>query len=66
VAQEGITVKLETIYDNVHASAKGEIIDAQLITVRGFLLYEIKLLQDDGLVRNVYYYAKSGKPVATP
>jgi uncharacterized membrane protein YkoI len=63
VAQEGVTVKLETIYDSVHASAKGEIIDAQLVTVQGFLLYEIKLLQDDGLVRSVYYYAKSGKPV---
>jgi uncharacterized membrane protein YkoI len=64
VVQEGKTVKLETIYDSIQASSLGEIIDAQLITVRGFLLYKVKLLQEDGLVRSVYFYARTGQPVA--
>ncbi|NGP18129.1 PepSY domain-containing protein [Devosia aurantiaca] len=38
----------------------GEMIDAQLLSVRGFLVYAIKVLNPGGKVTTEYYYAQSG------
>jgi hypothetical protein len=53
---------LETIATKVHETTPGEIIDAQLITVDGFLLYEVKVLDGERLSVD-YYYARSGNKV---
>ena len=43
----------------------GDIIDAQLIRARGFLLYDLKVLDTKGDVGDLYFYAQSGKIVVT-
>jgi hypothetical protein len=43
----------------------GEIIDANLISVNGFLLYAFKVLASSGDVSTIYYYARSGVRVET-
>ena len=53
---------LETIAKKVHQNTPGEIIDARLITVDGFLLYEVKVLEGSRLTVD-YYYARSGNKV---
>lgn len=61
--KNGKAVPLENIVTNVQQRVGGEVLDAQQFTERGFLLYEITVLQSDGKVKRVYYYAKSGLPV---
>ena len=55
--------------DKILAAARqytdGDIIDAQLITARGFLLYDLKVLDTKGDVGDLYFYAQSGKIVET-
>jgi hypothetical protein len=55
--------------DKILAAARrytdGDIIDAQLITARGFLLYDLKVLDTKGNVGDLYFYALSGKLVET-
>jgi uncharacterized membrane protein YkoI len=51
---------LEDIVETATEGHPGKLIDARLITVEDFLLYELKLLEPDGDVRTVYYYARSG------
>jgi hypothetical protein len=53
---------LETISQRVHETNVGEIIDARLLTVNGFLLYEVKVLDGERL-DVLYYYARSGNRV---
>lgn len=58
-------VPLEQIMVAAARLTDGEIIDAQLITVRGFLLYELKVLETTGDVVELYFYARSGQVVRT-
>ena len=51
---------LEDILTRARLIAEGEVIDAQLIQVRRILLYEIKVLEKSGDVRDLYFYARSG------
>ena len=55
--------------DKILAAARqytdGDIIDAQLITARGFLLYDLKVLDSRGDVSDLYFYAVSGRIVET-
>ncbi|HWA17890.1 MAG TPA: hypothetical protein VG757_02740 [Devosia sp.] len=55
--------------DSILVAAKlftdGEVIDAKLIEVKGFLLYELKVLEADGDVSDLYFYARSGVLVET-
>jgi hypothetical protein len=55
--------------DKILAAAKpyadGEVIDAKLVSVRGFLLYDLKVLGPKGDVGDLYLYALSGKLVAS-
>lgn len=61
--KSGKAVPLETIVGDVKQKGDGEVLDAHQVTARGFLLYEIKVLEPDGKVTNLYYYARSGQPV---
>lgn len=55
--------------DQIVAAARhhtsGEVIDARLIELRGFLLYELKVIEPGGDVADLYFYARSGKIVRT-
>ncbi len=54
---------LEDILERARGITDEEIIDAQLIGVRGILLYQLKLLGKTGDVNQLYFYARSGLPV---
>jgi uncharacterized membrane protein YkoI len=41
----------------------GEIIDAALVDINGFLLYVFKVLETSGDVSQLYFYARSGQMV---
>jgi uncharacterized membrane protein YkoI len=56
---------LERIMSLARLEIDGEIVDAHLIQVRGFLLYELKVVDADGDVSDIYYYARSGERVRT-
>lgn len=56
---------LEQILAIARLTIDGEIIDARLIQVRGFLLYELKVVETDGDVADIYFYARSGQRVET-
>ena len=58
-------VPLSSILLTLPLFTDGELIDAQLVNVRGFLLYDIKVLEPDGDVSDLYFYARSGIKVAT-
>src|SRR5689334_22081741 len=47
-------VGLDKIYAAARQYAQGDIIDAKLITVRGFLLYDLKVLDTKGDVSDLY------------
>lgn len=40
-----------------------KVVDAHLLTVRGILLYEIRVIAERGDVSEVYFYARSGRQV---
>lgn len=56
---------LETILVAARTAANGDIIDAELISLRGILLYEFKVLAATGDVGELYFYALSGQQVET-
>lgn len=60
--EDARALPLETIAERVHETTPGDIIDARLVTVNGFLLYEVKVLDGDRL-DILYYYAQTGNKV---
>jgi hypothetical protein len=58
--RSGQAMPLERVAATAAEDHPGRMIDAQLITVGNFLLYELKVLEPDGDVVTVYYYARSG------
>jgi uncharacterized membrane protein YkoI len=56
---------LEQIITKARLHTQGEIIDAQLVSVEGFLLYELKVVEANGDVDELYFYALSGERVRT-
>lgn len=56
---------LEQIMTRARLHTSGEIVDAQLISLDGFLLYELKVLEANGDVDELYFYALSGELVQT-
>ena len=58
-------LSLDKIYAAARQYTDGDIIDAQLITARGLLLYDLKVLDTKGDVSDLYFYAVSGKIVET-
>lgn len=62
--QANRALPLADILSRARLLAEGEIIDAQLIEVRRILVYQIKVLGKSGDVSELYFYARSGAPVA--
>ena len=58
--EAGRAVSLSTILPDVRSRTGGEVINAQLQQVRGFLVYAVKVLTPEGKVTTEYYYARSG------
>lgn len=56
---------LEQIMTGARFHTQGEIVDAQLISLKGFLLYELKVVEPNGDVDELYFYALSGELVQT-
>lgn len=56
---------LEQIMTKARLHTQGEIVDAQLISLNGFLLYELKVVEANGDVDELYFYALSGELVQT-
>lgn len=56
---------LADILATARQTVPGEVIDARLVTIRGFLVYEVKSMTGDGHVGLSYYYAGSGRKVST-
>ncbi len=65
LVQSQKALPLEEIMKLARLQIEGEIVDAHLIQVRGFLLYELKVVDTDGDVSNIYFYARSGERVQT-
>jgi uncharacterized membrane protein YkoI len=61
--QSGAAVPLETIVRSLVDGAAGQLIDASLVQVNGFLLYQVKVLSPAGRVSTQYFYARTGQPV---
>lgn len=61
--QSGAAVPLETIVRRLAVQADGQLIDASLIRVEGFLLYQVKVMSPAGRVTTQYFYARTGQPV---
>ena len=40
-----------------------EVIDAELLAVRGILVYQIRIIGESGSVRELYFYARTGRQV---
>ena len=51
---------LEVITALVQEASSGRILDIQLVSLKGVLLYDVTVIEADGLVRRLYYYARSG------
>ena len=54
---------LEEIIARARQHRDGSILDARLIALKGFLLYELKFLADNGDITALYFYAQSGNIV---
>jgi hypothetical protein len=63
--KSGRAVPLEMIMTAARLDGGVEVIDAQLISVRGTLVYELKVIDQDGDVSERYFYARSGERVKT-
>ena len=57
----GKAVTLGSLLPDLNARGSGEVIDAEMLNVNGFLVYAIKVLRPNGLVTTEYYYAQSGR-----
>jgi hypothetical protein len=61
VVNRGKAVSLGSLMPELQARSEGSVIDAELLNVRGILVYSIKVLRTDGRVTQEYYYAQSGR-----
>ena len=63
--QAGRAVPFDRVLSQAQSATGGDLIDTRLMTVDGFLLYELRMLQPDGTVDRLYYYASTGNRVTT-
>ncbi|MEO6633981.1 MAG: hypothetical protein ABIN41_00055 [Devosia sp.] len=54
---------LDRVMVAAQLSTTGQIIDANLVSLNNFLLYVFKVLETDGDVSELYFYARSGQMV---
>jgi hypothetical protein len=69
VARDAVRSKaalsLEAITAIVEKATDGRILDVQLVTFKGTYLYDVTVLERDGVLHKLYYYARSGIAVRT-
>lgn len=58
--EAGRAVELETLLPDIRSRTGGEVINAQLLQVGGFLIYAVTALTPAGQVITEHYYARSG------
>lgn len=63
--RSGRAVPFDRVLSQAQSATGGELIDTRLLTVGGFLLYELRMLRPDGTVDRLYYYASTGNRVTT-
>jgi hypothetical protein len=56
-------VPLETVMAQAALMTDGQVVDAHLVMIGSFLLYELKVLESTGDVIDLYFYARSGQVV---
>jgi uncharacterized membrane protein YkoI len=59
--QSDNAVPLGDILESVRQDTDSRVIDAQLFSLRGDLVYEVKVMSADGHVSRLYYRASSGR-----
>jgi len=57
----GEILSLESLLKNVRPLFPGKILQIELETEEGKIVYEFEILGNDGIVREVYFDAKTGK-----
>jgi uncharacterized membrane protein YkoI len=64
VVQNAVRAKaalpLQAITSLVAAETDGRILDVQLVSVKGIYLYDVTVLEKDGVLHKLYYNARSG------
>ena len=58
-------LSLEAITAVVAEDTDGRILDLQLVTYQGIYLYDVTVLEPDGVLHKLYYNARSGARVRT-
>ena len=61
--ESGKAMPLAEIVAAFTGAGLGEVIDADLVTISGILLYQLRIIDTEGVVRTIYYDAKSGRAV---
>jgi len=59
--ESGEIMPLEEILKNVRRTYPGRILEVELENEKGRVIYELEILGDDSIVREIYIDAKSGK-----
>lgn len=62
--QSDNAVPLGDILQSVRQDTNDKVIDAQLFSLRGDLVYEVKVMSADGRVSRFYYEASSGRQLS--
>jgi len=57
----GEILSLESILKNIRPTFPGRILEIELENEEGEIVYEFEILGDDGIVREIYVNAKTGK-----
>jgi len=69
VARDAVSAKtalsLEQVTAIVMSGTDGRIVDVQLVSFKGMYLYDVTVLEKDGVLHKLYYDARSGRPVRT-
>jgi hypothetical protein len=61
--EQARALPLEQIIQSATSYTAGNVVDANLMSVRGLLVYQIKVIEDNGRVNKLYFYARSGQLV---
>ncbi|MDB5505587.1 MAG: hypothetical protein JWR75_225 [Devosia sp.] len=59
----GDALPLANIVEAFTDAGLGEVIDADLVTFNGTLFYQLRIINPEGVVRTVFYDAKSGQAI---
>ncbi len=66
MVRSGELLPLERILQKAQARRPGEVIEVDLEHEHGQLVYEVEILDAGGVVRKLYFDARSGEPLPSP